>query len=247
MRSRTISKILALVRLVSGAAFIASGPVSAGLIEHQVKLTRFGNPVWRPAGFNLISAPIGTPADGFAEFVETAEKILPPPDHLFASGFGIVPGAPHPPPYDDEMDDGVKAAGFKDKIVFSSGQFSIPDAVWLLFMIIPGAGAPLGSSPDYGHGPIVPNNLFPITVSTILTSNGVTLDSLAYSVPPTTGLPTPIMVDGFSHFPNFVADAFDIAPAANYGYTVTITDKNGNGWTASVGFKINRGQRGHNR
>ena len=50
---------------------------------------------------------MGTFEDGFAEFLQTEEALLPPPNHRFCAELGIGPGAPHPPPYDQELANGV--------------------------------------------------------------------------------------------------------------------------------------------
>jgi hypothetical protein len=58
----------------------------------------------------------------------------------------------------------------------------------------------------------------------------------------------PILVDGYSHFPNFVADTLEFGPGdvraeGIYVYTVSMTDATGNGWNVSIRFRVNHGRR----
>src|SRR5689334_7303586 len=110
----------------------------------SVQLTAIGKPVWQPADIHTFSAPVGNFDDGFAEFSETEQAILPPPNHLFDPAIGTVPGAPHAGPYDHELADGLNALGIATQNRFSLSAFNDPNAVWLTWMTVPASNAPTG-------------------------------------------------------------------------------------------------------
>ena len=112
-------------------------------------------------------------------------------------------------------------------------------------MAVPDPGT-VGSSPDFAAGPIIPNSLFPISVSGTATRNGTVFDpALAnFSVPPLTIEIDPrFAVDGHSHFPLFVVTNQDFGPQGvslrgRYEYQLTLTDAAGNGWKLRVRFAV---------
>ena len=220
---------------------------TGGPSQHSVvRLERIGSPIWRPADFHLFSAPIGTPESGFAEFVTTVLSLLPPPNHQFHPQLLVGPGAPHPPPYDAELAGGVAALGFDEGRVFGASEFSGANGIYLVWMTVPDPGT-TGSSPDFASGPIIPNELFPITITGVSTRNNRSFDpALAnFSVQPLDdpNLTPSFDVDGHSHFPFFIAEATifgpgDVGPAGNYKYTIIMRDQQGNGWTIHAHFVV---------
>jgi len=215
--------------------------------QHSVvRLERIGDPIWRPVDFHLFSAPIGSPPN-FEGFATTAVSLLPPPNHELHPQLLIGPGAAHAPPYDAELAQGVAALGLKEGRVFGASEFSGINGIYLVFMVVPDPGT-TGSSPDFVSGPIIPNTLFPITVTIVTTRNGEVFDVSAPSTVPPLNDPslTPSFdVQGHSHFPYFVADAAifgppGVGPAGNYRYTVTLTDQQGNGWTMHAHFIVKK-------
>lgn len=212
-----------------------------------VRLERIGDPVWRPVDFHLFSAPIGSPPN-FEGFFSTLISLLPPPNHEPHPQLTIGPGAPHAPPYDTELAQGVAALGFEEGRVFSASEFSGTNAIYFVWMTVPDPGTS-GSSPDFASGPIIPNTLFPITVTGVSTRNGTVFDpALANSAVPPLNDPslTPSFdVEGHSHFPFFIAEATlfgpgGVGPAGNYKYTITMTDQVGNGWTIHAHFVVKK-------
>jgi hypothetical protein len=115
-------------------------------------------------------------------------------------------------------------------------------------MVVPGPASPYtGSSPDFASGPIIPNALFPITVSGVTRRDAATYDPnlAAFSVPDLTDpcVAPDFHVDGYSHFPIFLADNSDFGPPGtkvpgNYVYSLTMTGSTGNGWKTSATFVI---------
>jgi hypothetical protein len=229
------------------ALLLAPGASRANgsLVDLALHATPVGTPVWQPVDFHLFSAPVGTFENGFAQFFEIQPELLPPPNHVFDPTFKIIPGAPHRPPYSEELEEGVARLGLRDALLFRASQFKIPNGVYLVWMTVPGPRAPKGSSPDFRTGPIIPNSLFPIQVRGVATRNGAEFDPfLAFvDVPPTTQFPIPFAGDGHSHFPIFVADLLEFGPAGTkapglYQYALTMTDAAGNGWNLSIRFLV---------
>jgi hypothetical protein len=216
--------------------------------QSVVRLERIGDPIWRPVDFHLFSAPIGTPESGFEEFVTTLLSLLPPPNHQFHPQLVVGPGAPHAPPYDTELAQGVATLGFEEGRVFGASEFSDANGIYFVWMNVPDPGS-TGSSPDFASGPIIPNTLFPITITGVSTRNNKVFDpALAnFEVPPLDDprLTPPFDVEGHSHFPFFIGEATvfgpgDVGPAGNYKYTVTMTDQQGNGWTIHAHFVVKK-------
>ena len=131
----------------------------------NVIVTPVGSPLFLAADFHLFTAPIGTAASGYAEFSETQQLILPPPNHLPNPTLGIGPGAAHAGPYDHEMADGVAANGYIEGTTFTTEQYSNGSGVYFVFVLLPSTGSPAGSSPDFASGPILANAVFPLTIS----------------------------------------------------------------------------------
>jgi hypothetical protein len=221
-------------------------PLSAGPPTAQgVRLTPIGSPTWKPVDFHLFSAPVGTPASGFAEFLTTVLALLPPPNHEFHPALGVGPGAPHPPPYDSELANGVAVQGFREAVRFSTSEFSDGQGVILAWMNVPAPGR-MGSSPDFASGPIIPNALFPIQVSGTTFHNGKQFSAFLvdFAVPKLDShLDPPFNVDGHSHFPFFVAENADFGPPGakllgSYSYHITMIDQSGNGWRVEAHFAV---------
>ncbi len=232
------------VLLGGGIAFAAVGDEDVGTIV----LTRIGKPVWKPAGFHVFTAPIGTPEDGYAGFNQTMSALLPPPNHAWCNDLGIGPGVPHDPPYTKEFGKSLEALDYREAVVFHPPDFTPPNGVWAVWMVVP-VPSVKGSSPEFGDGPIIPNSLFPIHVVGQTYRNDQLWNPYLgdYSVPPlTTALSCPFDVDGYSHFPAFNADTSSFGPggpiAGNYEYRFTMMDTAGNGWSITVNFKIGAGK-----
>jgi hypothetical protein len=214
--------------------------------DDSVKLTRIGHPTWKPVDFHVFSAPIGTAGSGYAEFAATAQAVLPPPNHVFHPQLLIGPGAPHAPPYQLELDGGVAAAGFQDRVIFHEAQFSSGNGVYVVWMNIPNPGSK-GSSPDFASGRIVPNSLFPIHVAGTAFQNGALYDPFigTFDLPALNdpSLTPSFDVEGASHFPIFFADNSDFGPPGasvrgRYTYDVVLTDQTGNGWHIEARFLV---------
>jgi len=174
--------------------------------------------------------------------------ILPPPHYQSYQCLGIGPGTPKAPPYTHDIADGVTPAGYRQGPVFAPQQFSNGQGVWLAYMVVPTSTSPyVGSSPDFASGPVIPNSLFPINVNGVTRHNSAMYDPnlAAFSVPAITDpcVVPAFNVDGYSHFPIFLADNADFGPPntrlpGRYVYSVTMTDSAGNGWRISATFVL---------
>ena len=207
-------------------------------------LTPVGNPTWKPVDLHVFTAPIGTAADGYAEFQQNQVALLPPPNHQLCSELGIGPGAPHKPPYNREIDHNLDLTNFRESLIFRESEFSPPNGVWAAWMVVPRPGT-IGSSPDFSAGRSFRTPFFPYTwpgKPSVTTCLG-TPTSGSFDVPPLTDqLSCPFSVDGHSHFPIFFADNASFGSggrsAGNYEYRVTMIDTTGNGWSITVRFRV---------
>ncbi len=230
----------AMLALLPAIAAPMGGPPPA----QGVRITPIGAPTWKPVDFHLFSAPLGTAESGYVEFGQTMQALLPPPNHVPHPALGIGPGAPHQPPYDSEMADGVEDLGFHEGVRFDMSEFSNGQGIWLAWMNVPAPGV-TGSSPDFASGPIIPNTIFPIHFYGTDAHNGKPFSVLGDStVPPLDGsLTPPFYVDGHSHFPMFVADNADFGPSGaklrgSYVWQITMIDRSGNGWHIEAHYAV---------
>jgi hypothetical protein len=231
------------------AGFLMPGAAALGQTGNPtlVKLTRIGSPAWTPVDLHVFTAPIGT-APNYAEFAKTTGIILPPPHYQPYQCLGIGPGTPEAPPYTHDIADGINNAGYRQGPVFAPQQFSNGQGVWLAYMVVPSPASPyFGSSPDFTSGPVIPNSLFPIKVNGVTDHNSAIYDPnlAAFSVPAITDpcVVPAFSVDGYSHFPIFLADNSDFGPSGTklpgrYVYSVTMIDSTGNGWRISATFVV---------
>lgn len=238
--------------VVSARSAVLTALLIAGLVVSApsvtaatIRLTEVGTPTWTPVDFHIFTAPVGTAATGYVEIDQPLASLLPLPEHASHPDLGIGPGTPHNPPYDQELANGVGNAGLVDQSVFLPSEFSNGMGVYVVFMVVPRAGAPTGSSPDFASGPIIPNSLFPMQSSAETHRNGALFSApFGFTVPPLDAINPPFPVEGHSHFPLFFIENFDSAlqpqlgPAGNYELMVTLTDTAGNGWQATVPYQV---------
>jgi hypothetical protein len=245
MKTLTRPRRLIVAALVVLVAAVVQ-PIAAHAAPQRATITmkQIGTPTWKPVDAHVFSAPIGTAASGYVEFGESQASLLPPPDHVPHPQLGIGPGAPHGG-FSREMGDGVRRSDFDEADPFFPTQFSNGQAIWLAFMVVPTAGAPLGRSPDFRSGPIIPNKLFPLHVELSTLRNGSLFSAPgAFDVPPLDGkLTPPFHVDGHSHFPTFYADNADFKLGGgplngDYTFKATLRDVKGNGWDLVASFAV---------
>jgi hypothetical protein len=241
-----ILRIVLLSLLVIGVSIALAAPAVASQCEQKVpvEIVQIGNPIWMPVDFHVFTAAIGTADDNYAELGQNETNLLYPLRHQSCTELGIGPGAPHQPPYNQEMEAGLDIMSFTESRVFGASDFSSPNGVWAVWLTVPNPGT-TGSSPDFKLGPIIPNTLFPIHVAGQTFRNNQLWDPNlgTFDVPPLTNqLSCPFSVDGHSHFPIFLADNTDFGPGGpikgHYEYRITMTDTTGNGWSITVKFTV---------
>ncbi len=139
----------------------------------------------------------------------------------------------------------MRHTGYDAGSCFTPAQFSNGQAVIAAWMVVPHGRRQLGSSPDFGSGPIIPNSSFPIHFEGITSRNGAVFDAalVDFDVPALDAVSPPFAVDGHSHFPFFIADNADFGPPGidlrgDYTYAMTMVDVDGNGWSIVIRFRI---------
>lgn len=212
---------------VGGSGGSGGGP-NLPELEQQV----VGTPDWEPVDFHEFSVEVGAQ---FSNFGNVISGLFPPPNHAPHDDLGVGPGEPHAGPYDDEFATNVAAQGYVDTDTFAQADVLLPNAVMVTWMLVPTASAPTGSSPDFETGPIMPNTIFPMTVTFEVWQDDVMLDGYAFSfdVPPLDDqLDPPFDVEGHSHIPIFNAVVFDGADAVpgTLEMRSTVRDANDEGY-----------------
>ena len=156
-------RILARATTHQAIALVLFGVLATGVstaARADVIVTPVGSPLFVAADFHLFAAPIGTAGSGYAEFFETLQLILPPPNHEANATLGIGPGAAHAGPYDHEMADGVAANGYIEGTTFTTEQYSNGSGVYFVFMLLPNTGSPVAHHPISRRVPFSPMRCF---------------------------------------------------------------------------------------
>lgn len=244
MRKSVLIVLLTLLVTTLAVAQFAPANPPEGKQTPQVQMKPIGDPAWKPVDFHVFSAPVGTPDNGFADFGQTMTYLLYPLRHQACAELGRGPGDPHQPPYTHEMEAGLDIMNYQDANVFSAKDFTTPNGVFAIWMIVPHHGAS-GSSPDFGLGPIMPNTLFPLHIVGETYRNNKLWDAYLgdFYVPKLdNNLSCPFNVDGWSHVPVFFADTSSFGPGGplqgHYEYRVTVTDVTGEGWSITTSFTV---------
>jgi hypothetical protein len=106
----------------------------------------------------------------------TAELVAP--QHGFSQQLlMVVPEEPHAGPYGDEAYALASAAGLEPAQLFATAEFEPPSGLALIVNVVPGEGAPGGSSFDFECGLVIPPDAFPIGVTGDLLREGAVYDS----------------------------------------------------------------------
>lgn len=230
---------------ISIGGFSGTQPPDAGapspLGPHCRGCTRapIGAPGWEPVGAVIFREPVGGTADD-VPFIST---VLAPNHARYTAVGAFGPGTPHAGPYDGELDALLAARHVYP--IQQLAYFSIAgtmDSVAILVVVRPTADAPVGRSPDFDAGPIIPNASFPLRV--VADMQPPMLDP-AYdaTIPGYDAFVPPIAADGASHaFLRFRASTVfapgQIGMTGDYAVNVTVTDATGAGWTLTIVFTI---------
>jgi hypothetical protein len=191
--------------------------------------------VWKPADFQLFSAP----ATPFQQEFGSVYNTLLPYDSPLAGQY-----VPHAGPYDGELSAGMLAGGYSSQSAFLADAITLnPNGVYLAFMLVPDPGA-TGASRDFASGPVIPNSRFPIASNVDVWLDGVLVDR-------TLGADALIPVQardaafsGTSHLELLQAvwhpwdDDLTVGPLGSYELRVSLRDIGGAGWDVVAPFKV---------
>jgi hypothetical protein len=216
------------VVILAVAAFSAVQPGQSAAQAPAVTLTQIGAPIWRPADFQLISAPVEPD-----EAARATSRVLEPQQPL---GPAEPYTTPHGPPYDTELSTNAAAAGIVNRSVFPREVMAYPNGIFFAHLLLPDPGI-TGSSRDFASGPVIPNSLFPITRSVERWKDG------ALVFDPGPGLinvrPSDQPFDGSSHrFPFSTYWNRGANNLGNYEFRSSLRDTEGNGWDIVTPFRI---------
>ncbi len=220
----TLLAVFALLVALSGPALAAAPAIG---------LTQVGSPIWKPADFQLFTAPAAPFPDAF---IDTLDAMLP------LEGPGIPTYTPHAGPYDTELSTNAAAAGFVNQQVFPQSAITFdPNAVYFQIMLLPDPGI-TGSSRDFASGPVIPNSLFPWTTHAEMWLDGALVETLQNGVLNLRAGDVPF--DGASHRAPSQAVWYPWANDPNAGPTGSheirwsLRDNQGNGWDMVAPFKV---------
>jgi hypothetical protein len=213
-------------------AAVALAALQTGQLAAQppiVTLTQIGSPTWRPADFQLFSAP-AVPDEAFEATVGALEPLHPP-------AAATTYTTPHGPPYDTELSTNAAAAGFVSRSVFPrEAIMANPNGIFFGFMLLPDPGI-TGSSRDFATGPVIPNSLFPMAETAQTWKNGTLIFDHGDAVIEVR--PTDQPYDGSSHrvrgssYWNRSANTL-----GNWEFRWTLRDTQDNGWDIVAPYKI---------
>lgn len=245
------------IRIALAALFMAgcAGADGPSCDVESVEVETFGQPGWRLSAPVLFSAPY----DGGDSQIETMVALLPDPLWGFEEGFGPVAGDPVST-VDEELDFdrylGERARAIADEMErvqlpagnrFGIEQFAGGDAVYIVFLILPTAGADLGTTPDSPTepAPMIPHDRYPFQFRGDLFREcevfNPNLDD-PWREPPASHE----MFEGQSRIPLFVVNAHElrspeiVEPPAPGEYVVEqrVLDRFGRGYRYTVRFEV---------
>ena len=220
-------------RLLAVSALLAalSGPSLAA--APVIELTQVGSPIWKPADFQMFTAPA---APFPAAFFATLDLLLP------LEGPGVPTYTPHPGPYDTELSTNAAAAGIVNQSVFPRSAITLdPNGVYFMIMLLPEPGV-TGSSRDFVSGPVIPNSLFPFNTHSEMWLDGALVETLQDGV--FNIRPGDQPFDGASHrAPSQVvwwpwADDPNAGPLGSHEIRWSLRDNQGNGWDMVAPFQV---------
>jgi len=215
------------------------GPHCAGCARAPV-----GHPTWEPKGAVVLVGGVGSASAGSGALVSFLGDLFQPNHRFFMREFSIGPAQPHDGPYDDEAFALAVAAGVTPRQRLTTADYTAPSGVVVIINVVPGKGAPSGSSFDFDSGPILPNARFPIHVLGSLLREGAPLELFdSYYLGYDQFMPA-IAKDGPSHLFVLVADNSSFVPgvpaAGHYELHIQAVDETGDGagWNMIVPFVV---------
>ena len=152
--------------------------------------------------------------------------------------------------------------GFEDDRTFSASDFGVGSnrGVFFTFTLVPAPGV-IGSSENVASGPVIPNELFPITVTGVAYRNRDVFDPILFG-PDGLTIPALHVVDprfperegwGWSRqmigtletlqfypFPHDGVTYPRTAPEGRYRYEIELRDAEGNGWNVTTRYVVKK-------
>jgi hypothetical protein len=200
--------------------------------------------MWEPTGAIVVRATVGEFPEPIFTWLTTfflSNHMRYEPENVFGPGT-----APHDGPYNDEMFDLALVKGLVPQQAFSVAQYTPRSGIVLLLSIVPSDGAREGLAAEFDWGPIIPNDLFPLTLAyDILEDGEQAFDAPDSLYPAHDTLSPPVRsdrrtVDGASHvvvgFP--ANESYTKVGPGNFEYVVSIEDKAQGKWLVHVPYTV---------
>ena len=132
--------------------------VTCSTSHGDFQAVKVGDPV-----FELSS--VGTSPEPFGSSTTLMLDILGPTHPRDPSLFFMLPGTPHDGPYGQHIREQIAAHGLVNTDVFTANELRRSRGMMGVTTLVPSDNAPSGPSPDGTDGPVIPNDIFPITVT----------------------------------------------------------------------------------
>ena len=207
----------------------------------EVGLTKIGVPSWKPADFQLFTAP-AAPFPGEFNHVFDTLAPLDAPFYNYNQSGGVY--VPHGPPYDTELSTAAVAGGYVNQSVFTPDAITLhPNGVYFAFMLLPNPGI-IGSSRDFASGPVIANSVYPLSSNVDVWLDGVLVDRLLGSDFNVSVGTSDEPFQGTSHLPVIQAiwhpwdDDLTVGPLGSYELRWSLRDAQGSGWDMVAPFQV---------
>lgn len=201
---------------------------------------------------DLQQEPIGTPTWEVRGVFQTT--VRPPrgerpfmndllsPRHIIGEEATFT-GISHEGPYDDELANALHGAGCASGATFDAEELAAPGFWGIYFTLVPTDGASVGASADFGEGPILGNDVYPIFISGDLRDDdGIYDPDFEFRLNGIEELGESSL-DGFSHQLIWFITNDSYGPEGSdlpghYEFELEILDDLGNGWTIVSVFDV---------
>ena len=139
---------------------------AASNVYAEISFTEIGDPAFEIVGHATVASPLS-----HTEHWDDLDDIFGP-SNLVVEGAGVVPVEPINISIDEHVRREVAASGR-----INTNVFAVEEIFWernwtSLLNLSPTSPAPTGSSPQSPNGPIIPNDIFPLTHQFKLYQNG---------------------------------------------------------------------------
>ena len=166
-RIYSIDAIRRLVTCILGLALVATA-------NAETKLVKVGNPLFDVTGGQAVipAANPGTLSTWLRNVDRVLEDVHGGTHITLNNACRYCPLEPHDGPYDQEMRQGLVSAGYLLTDAFIQDDLASPATLFVPTVVTPSANAPRGPSFDNPDGPVIPNDIFPLTALAKLFNSG---------------------------------------------------------------------------